>query len=118
MQADQTPRGPTSASTKLTDAQNYERLRTHQREATSLEVLVAWSHAPKTPIRYRALDVSAGGMRIRSMLPIREGMIGAVLSTVPRSSTPNRSFQVMWCKKVPMDDGSGVAYEAGLRFET
>ncbi|MDZ4830289.1 MAG: PilZ domain-containing protein [Phycisphaerae bacterium] len=88
------------------------------REVVAYEVLVAWSHVAKTPVRYRALDVSAGGMRIRSMLPIREGLRGTVLSTLPHGVTANRPFKILWCKKVTTEDGSGVAYEAGLRFES
>ena len=110
-------RKPIDAELAPTDVEGAER-RTSVREMSDLEVLVAWAHAPRTPVRYRAIDVSAGGMRIRSMLPIAQGLHGSVLSTMPHGALPNRSFQTMWCRKVTGDDGTCMAYEAGLRFET
>jgi c-di-GMP-binding flagellar brake protein YcgR len=91
--------------------------RVDSREASDIEVLVAWAHAPRTPVRYRAIDISSGGMRIRSMLPIAEGAQGNILSSMPHAALPNRSFQAVWCRKATTDDGSGMVYEAGLRFD-
>lgn len=74
------------------------------------EVLIAWSHAKDAPLRYRILDISEGGMRIHSLLPLHEGMTGVALSLLPSATALNRNFQIMWCRR------GGTAYEAGVRF--
>ena len=87
------------------------------RVEVSGEAVVVWSHAPGVPVRYRTLDLSAGGMRIRSTLPLREGMIGSLLSLLPGGATPNQPFQVVWCKRCNDESGALSGYEAGLRFQ-
>lgn len=74
------------------------------------EVLVAWSHAKDSPLRYRLLDISEGGMRIHSLLPLHEGMTGIAISLLPNATALNRYFQIAWCRR------SDNAYEAGVRF--
>lgn len=74
------------------------------------EVLIVWSHAKDSPLRYRILDISEGGMRIHSLLPLHEGMTGVALSILPSATALNRDFQIMWCRR------GGNAYEAGVRF--
>lgn len=87
-----------------------ERRTNNGRAPMSGEVLIAWSHAKDSPLRYRLLDISEGGMRIHSLLPLHEGMTGIALSLLPSATSLNRDFQIMWCRR------SGTAYEAGIRF--
>jgi hypothetical protein len=85
------------------------------RVAVTGELLVAWSHAAESPIRYVVLDMSEGGARIASTLPLREGMTGTVLSLLPSGTPIQRKFQLMWCRP---GTGPASGYEAGLRFES
>jgi hypothetical protein len=96
---------------------NDERRWKTDRSDVGYEVLVRWNGVNATPVRYRALDVSDGGMRIKSMLPLREGAMGTVLSTLPHSALVNRAFTIVWCRKSSEVDRNGVAFEAGLRFD-
>lgn len=92
-----------------------ERRLANGRVPTHGEVLIAWSHAKDSPLRYRILDISEGGMRIQLLLPVHEGMLGTALSLLPSATALNRPFQVMWCRR-GSSDGGGSVYEAGLRF--
>ncbi|MBL9120786.1 MAG: PilZ domain-containing protein [Phycisphaerae bacterium] len=92
-----------------------ERRFNNGRVPTHGEVLIAWSHAKDSPLRYRLLDISEGGMRIHSLLPVHEGMTGVALSLLPSATALNRSFQIMWCRRCAQE-GGGTAYEAGVRF--
>ncbi len=87
------------------------------RERTAAEAVVVWSHSPATPIRYKVLDISEGGLRIHSPLPLREGATGQLVSLLPSGSCMNREYQVVWCRKSSADDAVALGgYEAGLRF--
>lgn len=99
-------------SLPLTDERRFQ----SDRVAANFDAIILWSAASQAPVRYRALDISDGGMRICSMLPLREGSIGTILSTVPHSAVVNREFMVVWSRKSTHVDSNGVAFEAGLRF--
>jgi hypothetical protein len=103
-----------SASTWIAPA---DRRHGSDRVEVNAEAVVVWSHAPGVPVRYRALDISPGGMRVRSTLPLREGMIGTLLSLLPGGAAPNQAFQVVWCKRCNDESGALSGYEAGLRFQ-
>ena len=92
-----------------------ERRLANGRVPTNGEVLITWSHAKDSPLRYRLLDISEGGMRIQSLLPVHEGMVGVALSLLPTATALNRNFQIMWCRRCTCE-GGGSAYEAGARF--
>ncbi len=83
------------------------------RTVVSGEILIAWPHASEAPLRYAILDVSEGGVRIQSLLPLREGMTGLAISLLPEGKALNRKFQLMWCRR---SSSSANLYEAGLRF--
>ena len=42
------------------------------------EAVLRWSHDFDTPVRYRVVDRSDGGMRIISQFPLSEGMTGII----------------------------------------
>ena len=89
------------------------------RERSDAEAVVIWAHSQATPIRYRLLDASEGGLRIHSSLPLREGASGNVVSLLPSGTCMNREFQVVWCRKCAASDTAAPGgYEAGLRFAT
>ncbi|MHC4247289.1 MAG: hypothetical protein ACYSUU_10860, partial [Planctomycetota bacterium] len=46
------------------------------RESISVEVVLAWHFNPDQPVRYRSVDLSDTGIRVRSSTPLLEGMTG------------------------------------------
>jgi hypothetical protein len=83
-----------------------------QRALLPLEVTLLWHHDPGQVLRFHAVDVSDGGLRVRSSLPLVEGMTGMVLNLLPRGEPVNRSVLVVWARP----SRSGQGHEAGLRF--
>jgi hypothetical protein len=76
------------------------------------EATVCWQDNPFIVCRYPAEDVSDGGMRIRSALPMLEGSVGRALKLLPSGRDLERAVMVIWCRR---DDESN-RYEIGLRF--
>ena len=82
------------------------------RNAVSVEVVLAWHFNPDQPVRYRSVDLSETGMRLRSSTPLLEGMTGTLRSVLPEGRRLDRSVMVVWSRPA----GTGTGYEAGLRF--
>jgi hypothetical protein len=82
------------------------------RAALPLEITLLWHYDPGQVLRFTALDVSDGGMRLRTSMPLVEGMTGMVLNLLPKGEPLNKAAIVVWVR--PAREGSG--YEAGLRF--
>jgi hypothetical protein len=82
------------------------------RNAVSVEVVMAWHFNPDQPVRYRSVDLSETGMRLRSSTPLLEGMTGTLRSVLPEGRRLDRSVMVIWSRPA----GTGSGYEAGLRF--
>lgn len=76
------------------------------------ELIVLWHHEPEMPVRYRMLDSSAGGVRLRSSLPMLTGMTGHAVRMLPCGTTLEKPMMVVWVREAR--DGHG--YELGLRF--
>ena len=76
------------------------------------ELILVWLHDPATPVRYRMLDAGAGGFRVASACPLKEGMAGIVRRILPEGKIVDRAMVVAWCRSV--DDGA--EHEAGLRY--
>ncbi len=81
------------------------------RAACPGEVVMCWLHDPDTPLRLRLIDVSNGGYRLSSTLPVLPGTIGIILRLLPEGTTLDDSVMVVWSHRV--DDGP--MYEIGLR---
>ncbi len=71
-----------------------------------------WHFDPTEVLRFSAVDVSDGGMKLRTSTPLVEGMTGMVLNLLPKGEPVNRAAMVVWVRPVANDNG----YEAGLRF--
>lgn len=95
----------TTSAPDLTDR------RVHERVPCPGEVTLVWHHDLGQIVRYRLIDVSDGGFRIRSCTPLVLGMTGTVLTLLPRGETINQS--VMVARVTPSEDGR--SYEIGLR---
>ena len=74
------------------------------------EMTLRWLHDPETLIRFQILDVSDGGYRLRTRLPIRAGTTGIAVRLLPRGEPLEHAVVVVWMR--PTDDG---AYEIGLQ---
>lgn len=76
------------------------------------ELVLVWNHDLDHPIRFRVIDAGDGGYRIRSSLPVIEGMTGMVLRLLPsRGQQLDQPVMVVWSH--PGEDGDG--FEVGLR---
>jgi len=76
------------------------------------EVVVLWHYDLATSVRYRVMDVSDGGMRIRSSMPIMEGTTGMAVKLLPDGQALDRAVMVCWSRPV---DGES-SYDVGLHF--
>ena len=84
------------------------------RESISVEVVLEWHFNPEQPVRYRSVDLSDTGIRIRSSTPLLEGMTGTLKTILPEGRHLDRPVMVVWARA-----GSGdrpMGFEAGLRF--
>ncbi len=88
--------------------------RDSDRTPVSVEVLMAWHFNPDQPVRYRSVDLSETGIRIRSATPILEGMTGILKTVLPEGRHVDRPVMVVWVR--PTGDASSSGFEAGLRF--
>jgi hypothetical protein len=78
----------------------------------TVEVTIAWQDHPSVPCRYAAGDLSDGGLRIRSALPMLEGTVGRALRMLPTGREIDRPVMVIWSQR---DDETG-RYDIGLRY--
>jgi len=75
------------------------------------ELSIVWHHDLDAPGRYPLIDASDGGLRIRSHLPMAQGMTGMVLRLLPEGRAIDRGVIVRWLRRT--DDGRfdiGLAY--------
>ncbi len=86
--------------------------RRSQRDAFPAELVVKWHHEPEMPIRYEVIDSSEGGFRIRSSMPMLEGMTGIALKLLPEGTRVNRTVMIIWVGPCATGGGS----EFGLNF--
>ncbi len=78
------------------------------------EVVVLWHHQPWTTIRYQLVDMSDGGLRLRSNLPFVEGSSATFVRLLPEGTRLGRSGMVVWSRHMPLD--GRPAFEAGFQF--
>jgi hypothetical protein len=76
------------------------------------EMVVQWHHDPGTSVRYRILDLSDGGARVLSSIPMVKGLSGTAVRLLPIGTTLHRMCTVTWVRPSRID---GV-FEIGLRF--
>jgi hypothetical protein len=76
------------------------------------EAVLRWSHDFDTPVRYRVVDRSEGGMRIISQFPLSEGMTGIITRYLPEGTAVHQPMMVAWSSSTPGDDG----YHCGIWF--
>jgi hypothetical protein len=76
------------------------------------ELVLVWHHDLDSPVRYRILDASDGGFRIRTSLPMVEGMTGMALALLPEGTPINRPVMIAWTTLTR----DGAEHEAGLRY--
>jgi hypothetical protein len=67
-------------------------------------------------VRYETLDLSEGGMRIRSSCALLEGMTGRVRLSLPDSPTIDRPAMVAWSRACYDREGRIDHFEAGIRL--
>lgn len=84
------------------------------RESISVEVVLAWHFNPDQPVRYRSVDLSETGIRVRSSTPLLEGMTGTLKTVLPEGRHLDRPVMVVWAR--PRGDDPSKGFEAGLRF--
>jgi len=73
---------------------------------------VLWHHDSHMPVRYRVLDMSDGGIRIRSSLPMLTGMTGHAVRLLPEGTHLERPMMVVWVRSAH----DGLGFELGLQF--
>jgi hypothetical protein len=84
--------------------------RTSDRVPYPAELTLLWHHDLEHVMRYRIVDVSDGGFRIRAAAPVIEGMTGTVLRLLPDGQKLNQSVMVRWVRQ-----SEGGLYDIGLR---
>jgi hypothetical protein len=75
------------------------------------DLVISWFHDVRTQVRYRVLDASEDGFRIRSAFPLFEGMTGVAVKLLPEGQTINRTVMVAWLRRTGPNE-----HEAGLRL--
>ena len=78
------------------------------------ELRMFWHHDPSRVCRYVTIDVSTTGARLRTELPLPEGMTGVVMDLGDESVPFERVAMVVWSRSVR--DGDSSHHEAGIRF--
>ena len=86
-------------------------LRQAPRVPCPAEITLVWHHSPGTLVRYRVLDVSDGGLRLRSSVPLLEGTTGMVMRLLPEGTAIEKPVMVVWSK--PAKEGG---YAIGVRY--
>jgi hypothetical protein len=80
------------------------------------ELLVRWFSDLKTQVRYRIIDASEHGFRLRTSLPLPEGMTGIAVKLLPDGRMLEKTIVVVWSREAMVDEQDGArAYEAGLK---
>ncbi|MAB72051.1 MAG: hypothetical protein CMJ54_06430 [Planctomycetaceae bacterium] len=100
-------------SRKATASTGADR-REAERDSISVEVVLAWHFNPDQPVRYRSVDLSDTGIRIRSSAPLLEGMTGTLKTILPEGRHVDRAVMVVWARAG--GDDPSLGFEAGLRF--
>ena len=95
-----------------TDPINHDERRQSARTPSQCELLVLWHHDPSTTVRYAVVDLSEGGVRIRTSTPPVQGMTGIAVRMLPEGTQLNRPVMVAWAGPAS-NEGS---FDAGLRF--
>lgn len=93
----------------------YERRNSARRLVSESDLVVVWHHEGRTPVRYSVLDVSEGGARVLSSMPLVKGMSGSAVKLLPGGTAIMRPCQVSWMRPASAG-GSKLAYEVGLTF--
>lgn len=75
------------------------------------ELVLAWHCSMSDLTRYRIIDVSDGGFRIRSSTPLPGGMTGTVLRILPEGHQVAAAVMVVWCR----ESRQRGEYDVGLR---
>ncbi len=75
------------------------------------ELVIAWHCSLPDSTRYAIVDVSNGGFRIRTSVPLVQGMTGMVSRILPEGHEVGAAVKVVWCR--PADNSCG--YDAGLQ---
>ena len=91
-----------------TDQLSLDDRRHHDRVPFPAEMTLIWHHDVDTMLRYRILDASDGGFRLRSSTPMLTGMTGMVLRLLPEGRAMDQPVMVAWCRR------DGGEYEIGL----
>lgn len=89
-----------------------------ERKPFDSEVLIRWhGHGPGL-MRFRLVDASEGGYRLRLNTPLLEGMTGVALKVLPEGDPVHRTVAVAWVRPVGDYDEADEhhEYEAGLHF--
>lgn len=94
------------------NATSVEDRRKGDRVPYPAELVLAWMHDLDTPVRYRIVDVSDGGFRIRTTAPVIEGTTGMAMRLLPEGTPINKSVMVVWVSP-PGENGER---DAGLRY--
>ena len=86
-----------------------------QRVPCPAEVTLIWHHDASHVVRYRVMDVSDGGLRLRSSVPMLEGTTGMVLRMLPEGTPIEKPVMLVWSRPRNGDADIG-GYEIGLRY--
>lgn len=92
-----------------------EERRGDERVAVACTVTVCWHHEPDRSSTYEGLDLSEGGLRIRSATLLPEGMTGRAAFEVG-SVIFNNAAVISWCRAIRDSGGRIDHWEAGLRL--
>ncbi len=65
------------------------------RKSFPAELVLIWHHDPQMPIRYQVIDAHENGVRIRTTVPMIEGMVGRALKMIPQALSVERSVMVV-----------------------
>jgi PilZ domain len=79
------------------------------------ELLVAWFNDMRTQVRYRVIDASERGFRLRTSIPLLEGMTGVALKMLPEGQQIDKTVSVAWIRAVAATAEMPAHHEAGLR---
>ena len=76
------------------------------------EIVLRWLHDQSSTMRYELVDVSDGGYKVHSSLPVIPGTVAMLLRLLPTGEALNQSAIVAWTK--PCDERGG--FDVGLRL--
>jgi len=74
------------------------------------EIVIGWLHDPETTVRYQLVDMSSGGFRIRSTLPLITGTTGIAIRLLPEGEVLDQPVMITWTRR--RESGQ---YDIGLR---